>query len=450
MKPNRLSRRGFLKLTGVTTMGAVLAACAPALTQTGNGMPAREIVLRFLMWNTFAPDADDALEQGVLAWGEENGVTVEITRESDGNRIEKIMPAVEAGTLPDAFIARPGDALQMFEVNAIDPLNELFVDVGEAHGGWMPRLPEYATRAGDTLFMPYSIDPFLTYYRQDILEEAGIQVPEGQWTWDETRDLAMQAQTYTEEQGDKKIGWGFGVVKQQHDGWCDDLFRNFGADLWDTSGERIILKEEASDEATRALLYAKDAWDMGLFPDDAAAWDWSSNNKGYQEGRIILTINGAAIYFWLANNKPELAEVTGLALKPSDVRDTTDTMVGNAVVMSSGSQNKDAASDLIRGLYGSSIYAPWIENGFMGNVLQEYNDLPIWEGKRSEFNTAANIGVYPGYPAPFDNAAISELNGPNAPVGSMTVRVLIDDWRPDEAIDEADAFARRVFQKHFS
>ncbi|MCB0113880.1 MAG: hypothetical protein KDD84_07310, partial [Caldilineaceae bacterium] len=105
--------------------------------------------------------------------------------------------------------------------------------------------------------------------------------------------------------------------------------------------------------------------------------------------------------------------------------------------------------DLIRALYTSDIYRPWLEAGFVTNVLAEYNTLPMWEGKRAQFNLAANIGVYGGYPAPYDNAAMAELNGPNGPIGSMMVRVLVDGWTPEEAIDEADEFSKRVFEKYF-
>jgi len=104
---------------------------------------------------------------------------------------------------------------------------------------------------------------------------------------------------------------------------------------------------------------------------------------------------------------------------------------------------------LIEGLYSTDIYAPWLEQGFVANVLKEYDALPMWTGKRAAFNLAAQIGTYGGYPAPYDNAAMSELNGPDSPVGSMMVRVLIDGWTPEEAIDEADAFSKNVFSKYF-
>jgi ABC-type glycerol-3-phosphate transport system substrate-binding protein len=361
----------------------------------------------------------------------------------------KILPAVEAGTLPDAMFVGGGEALRLTDAQAIDPLTDLFTEIGDAHGGWQPRLDTYVTRDGAVHFLPYSIDTPMTQFRQDILEAAGLTVPEGQWTWDETRDLCLQASQYTEEQGEKLFGWGFGVVKLQHDGWCDDLFRNFGADIWDETGQKIILAEQKMEEATRALNFTKEAWDMGLFPPDAPAYDYAGNNKAYLEKQALLVINAASIYVSATDTDPELAEATGLAPKPKDMRDTTSAGLRYTLVMSKESGNKETALDLIRALYDSDIYAPWLEAGFVANVLKEYDALPMWTGKRAAFNLAAQIGTYGGYPAPYDNAAMAELGSADPPVGSMVVRVLIDGWSPEEAIIEADEFAKRVFEKYF-
>jgi ABC-type glycerol-3-phosphate transport system substrate-binding protein len=468
MSEIKLSRRDFLRLSALTTTGLILAGCVavpPAAPPAGDTAPKADseseevksapsgpegVTLNFWMWNTFAPPADEVMEQALKDWAGENGVTLNISRDADSNQQTKVMPALESGTLPDAMFVGAGPALQMMEAGGLDTLDSLFTEVGEAHKGWLPKLEEYVSREGGIFFLPYSIDTPMLQFRQDILEEAGLKVPDGQWTWQETRDLAAQAQKFTEEKGEKKFGWGFGVVKQTHDGWCRDLFRNFGADVWDESGQKIILQEQKSAEATRALNFAKEAWDMGLFPDDAASWDYAANNKSYQEEQCILVINAASIYVWATENKPELAEATGLAPKPKDLRDTTDAGLRYTLVMSKESQEKETASKLIRDLYDSSIYAPWLEKGFVANVLHEYDDLPMWTGKRAQFNVAANIGVYGGYPAPFDNAAIADINGPNDPVGTMTVRVLIDGWTPEDAIAEADEFSKREFAKYFS
>lgn len=450
MSQQTLSRRDFLRISGMTAAGAALVACAPAAPESGGSSAAADSTVRFWMWNTFAPPADEVLQEKVQEWGDANGVTVEISRDSDSNQQTKVMPALEAGTLPDALVIGSGPAELMRNSGGTTDLTETFQELGEAHGGWQTNTADYVTRDGEVHFMPYSIDTPMLMFRQDWMDEAGIPVPEGQWTWDQTREIAAQIEEFTADQGDPKIGWGFGVTNYQHDAWCMDLCRNMEADVWDESGQRIILADEKAEEFTRALTFAKEAWDMGLFPDDAAAWDTSSNNKFFQEDQGFLVINAASIFVWANDNRPELAEAMGLSPKPSALRDTTDASLRYTTIVTDQADNPDAALDLIKALYEPDIYVPWLEAGFVTNVLKEYDSLEMWNDKRGAFNLAAQTGVYPGYPAPYDNAAMAELNGgPNQPIGTMMVRVLVDGWTPEEAIAESDAFAKRVFEKYF-
>jgi len=437
-------------MSAMMAAGATLVACAAPVQPAGSSdAPAQTKTLSFWMWNTFAPPADEIMQTKLNEWAGANGVTLEISRDADNTMVDKLMPAIEAGTLPDALFVGAGEALRLTDAQAIDPLTDLFPEIGEAHGGWQPRLDTYVTRDGVVTFLPYSIDTPMLQFRRDILEEAGLTVPEGQWTWDQTRDLALQASKYTEGAGNKLFGWGFGVVKLTHDGWCTDLFRNFGADLWDESGQKIILADKM-EEATRALNFIKDAWDQGLFPPDAPAYDYAANNKAYLEKQAVMVINAASVYVNATQNDPELAEATGLAPKPKETRDTTDCGLRYTLVMSKESGSKETAIDLIKALYDKEIYAPWLEAGFVANVLTEYDSLPMWTGTRAAFNLAAQIGTYGGFPAPYDNAAMAELTGgPDAPVGSMVVRVLIDGLSPEEAILEADEFSKRVFEKYY-
>lgn len=452
MSKNPMSRRQFLRMSAMTAAGAALVACAAPAPQSGAGgeAPAESNELSFWMWNTFAPPADEVLQEKVLAWGEANGVTVDISRDSDSNQQQKVMPALEAGTLPDVILVGAGPAELMRNSGGTTDITDTMKEIGDAHGGWQTNTESYVTREGEVGFMPYSIDTPMLIYRRDWMEEAGIEVPEGQWSWDQTRDIAKQIEDWTAEQGDAKIGWGFGVTNYQHDAWCLDMFRNMEADVWDETGERIILADEKSAEATNALNYAKEAWDMGLFPDDAAAWDTASNNKFFQEDQGFLVINAASIYVWAQENRPELAEAIGLSPKPKALRDTTDAGLRYVSVLTSQAKSPDTGLEFIKALYEPDIYAPWLEAGFVANVLKEYDSLDMWSGTRAAFNLAAQTGVYGGYPAPYDNAAIAELNGgPNQPVGTMMVRVLVDGWTPEDAIAESDEFAKRVFDKYF-
>ncbi len=139
----------------------------------------------------------------------------------------------------------------------------------------------------------------MMHFRQDIFEAAGVEVPEGQWTWEQTRELCQAGSgLHRIRKATRRLVGALASSTREHDGWCDDLFRNFGADIWDETGTQIILADESSEQAVRALNFIKEAWDTGLFPEDAASWDFASNNTNYQEEQGILVINAASIYVW--------------------------------------------------------------------------------------------------------------------------------------------------------
>ena len=143
MQEKQLSRRGFLRMSAMTAAGAALVACVPAAPQAGGGSaPAADKSLSFWMWNTFAPPADELMQEKLNEWAGANGVTIEISRDADSNMATKLLPAIEGGTLPDAMFVDAGNALRLSDAQALDPLTDLFPEIGDAHGGWQPRLAE--------------------------------------------------------------------------------------------------------------------------------------------------------------------------------------------------------------------------------------------------------------------------------------------------------------------
>src|SRR5262245_61657930 len=105
VQKNRFSRRDFLRMSAITTAGALLVGCVPAAPTGAGGeaAPAQAKNLSFWMWNTFAPEADEIMQQKLNEWAAANGVTIEISRDADNTMTAKIPPAIEAGTLPDAM-----------------------------------------------------------------------------------------------------------------------------------------------------------------------------------------------------------------------------------------------------------------------------------------------------------------------------------------------------------
>ncbi|MCI0565226.1 MAG: extracellular solute-binding protein, partial [Nitrososphaera sp.] len=168
MSEKKLNRRDFLRLSALTTAGAILAGCVPvAAPQATTGeveevkdAPAapEAVTLNYWIWNTFAPPADEVMDKALNDWAGQNNVTINVSRDADSNMETKVMPALESGTLPDAMFVGAGLALQMMNAQGLAPLDDLFKEIGAAHGGWSPKLDGYVTREGGIFFLPYSID----------------------------------------------------------------------------------------------------------------------------------------------------------------------------------------------------------------------------------------------------------------------------------------------------
>ena len=102
MSEKKLSRRNFLRLSALTTAGAVLAACVPVAPQATTGSSsevvdapsgAEEVALKFWMWNTFAPPADEIMNTKLNEWAGENNVKIEISRAGKSGSRKGTAPA---------------------------------------------------------------------------------------------------------------------------------------------------------------------------------------------------------------------------------------------------------------------------------------------------------------------------------------------------------------------
>jgi multiple sugar transport system substrate-binding protein len=190
-----LSRRQFLQISAVGTVGAVMAACAPQTAPaTGSEdqkeAPKAEVVtVSFMGWG--GPEEDEGVKSAINQFQSEQSavkVTWLHTPEQYG---EKFLASVAAGTPPDtAFVgsdvystyARDGLLLDISNYIRSDPLigaKDYFIEPQETdrctyNGKW------YGT--GSCWVAPHF------YYNADTMDKFGVEYPsndpEQAWDWD--------------------------------------------------------------------------------------------------------------------------------------------------------------------------------------------------------------------------------------------------------------------------
>lgn len=144
-------------------------------------------------------------------------------------------------------------------------------------GGFSPAMLEHARIGGALYAVPRNLDVKLLYYRTDLFEEAGLQVPE---TWDA---LAAAAARLTRPP--ERYGFVF-------PGRCSGLFGHFfeldamaGGDLFGAG-----LELRFSDEAGRwALGFLAGLYRRGVVPPELPGWHYDEVTRFFLEGRAAMT-----------------------------------------------------------------------------------------------------------------------------------------------------------------
>jgi multiple sugar transport system substrate-binding protein len=163
------------------------AFAAGLISASANAEP---VQLHFwdMIWGP--PEYIDAAKGLVDEFNKEHpDIQVEYRSVPWSNWYQTFVTAVGSGTAPDLSTGAGYQAVQLYELGAIRPIDDL-IDELKASGD----LDDFLPRTVDTLrydnhyvALPWGIDIRVWHYRKDLLEQAGQKVPT---TWDELRAVA--------------------------------------------------------------------------------------------------------------------------------------------------------------------------------------------------------------------------------------------------------------------
>jgi multiple sugar transport system substrate-binding protein len=201
----QISRRDMLRLSAITTAGALLVACAPAApaapgqaAEGGEAVPSQSKVkivattqMPITQWDPAVeralaqlPNIDLTLTMTDISQGGWAGYSDNIvTLIAGGEQVDVIMIAIEGLRLLsnkqilaplDDFLAADTEAKQILETDVHPTLREMLqVDSKQM---------EY----------PFSWNNMVTYYNTKIFEEKGVTVPTPDWTWEQFLDACVK------------------------------------------------------------------------------------------------------------------------------------------------------------------------------------------------------------------------------------------------------------------
>jgi ABC-type glycerol-3-phosphate transport system substrate-binding protein len=292
--------------------------------------------------------------------------------------------------------------------------------------------------------LPYSIDSSLMLYRNDILQEGGVK--EFPKTWSEMFDTVKKLQKPPDLYG---CGFQFNKAGTDAEATFGMMALSYGATLVKEDSKTTNVK---TPEMKAFLTELKRSWDLGIYAPGVTGWDNSANNVSLQDGKTIVIHNPASPLVWFRQNKPDMlpkigvagtpAGPTGKAYNSAYIRD------GFAIMKTGNDKNVQLSRELMRHLYSKDVYRQWIQLAFPAPAVSGMEDHPVWQNpQRKGFLDAAKTGILGGYPGEFTEA-YAEL-GTRVPWLTMAIRMVVDKWSPEQAMDEADKVARDVYGKYY-
>jgi multiple sugar transport system substrate-binding protein len=191
----------------------------------------------------------NALIEAFVDMKAEEGVTVEVQiNEPTEGYNDQLLLDFSAGVGPDVFSVSAESIPELVEAELIQPLDEQLMawEDWAAFPQGMQAMPAYN---GATYAIMYNTDARVLFYRIDVLEAAGVEVPFQPTSWEDIFDAAAMIQENVPDVIPMEVEsgtiWGEGTTI---DGFFM-LFRGANGVLLDTSDGKWIVESQAMLDA---------------------------------------------------------------------------------------------------------------------------------------------------------------------------------------------------------
>jgi trehalose/maltose transport system substrate-binding protein len=245
------------------------------------------------------------------------------------------------------WLAAGNTDIDLYQTDVIwaPQLAEHFVDMSEAAadivGEHFPSVIESQTVDGRLVALPAFTDAPALYYRTDLLEKHGAEVPT---TWEELTATAQMIQDAERAEGNSEI-WGFVFQGNAYEGLtCDALEwvkSHGGGQIVEADGTISINNENA----VRALEQAA-SWVGTISPEGVLSYQEEESRGVWQTGNAVFMRNWPYAYLLGNGEDSAVAGLFDVAPLPSGGEGSAATLGGWNIAVSRYSQHQEIAMDL--------------------------------------------------------------------------------------------------------
>lgn len=328
--------------SNATTQTAATPTPQPAAQTTSSGSAAS---VRFI-----AMDYDDRMEPDTKALMDAFNKSqsnikadVQIVKWSEGKNV--LLTQINSGQPPDIANYSGGGLLEFVGAKVVEPLDDhLGKDFLQP---FVPAALDAMRVGGKLMGMPYFLDPRGLFYRKDLFDQAGLKAPE---TWD---DVMQAAQKLNKAPSMYGIGIGVSGPSGRSDYWWYAWIGAIGAgnnlSRWGDDKKSLV----ANDHGIQAVQFLVDLNRKLKVtqPTPVNAGRDEDLQPLFLSGKLAMLETGSWFPTIVQNDAPKLEiDVVPLPVATAGLKHP-DAFWPDAVMMFTGSKQKDAASELLKFMY---------------------------------------------------------------------------------------------------
>ncbi|MFC1726363.1 extracellular solute-binding protein [candidate division KSB1 bacterium] len=150
------------------------------------------------------------------------------------NYNEKIMMMIASGTPPDVFILDSNQLPAYINKDLLLDLSPYLEEAGYDTTLYYRNILSIAQRNDKLYALPNDFTTLVVYYNKDLFDDAGVEYPGPDWTWDDFLDKAKKLTRDTNNDGEPDV-YGFVLMPSEYYLYHPWIWLN-GGDILDPSG----------------------------------------------------------------------------------------------------------------------------------------------------------------------------------------------------------------------
>lgn len=354
-------------------------------------------------------------------------VKIKIETYSWGDFYTKWTTGLASGNVPDISTGLPGHVVEMIDADALLPINDVIDAIGRDR--FSPATLGEGTVDGNNYSVPLYSHAQVMWYRKDLLEKEGIDVPK---TWDEFYEACVKLS--------KDDVYGIAVPTGSGD-LMGTRFLNF----YVRSGGGSLLTDDlkadlTSDLALEGIRYWAKLY-QAVSPKDSVNYKVLDQANLFYQGKMAFDFNSGFHVGGVQQNSPDLiddiscAPIPKINIKDPDYGIETSNI---PIVLWKNSKHPQVAKKFMEYLYHEDIYIEFLESVPVGMLpaISGITDTEKYQANEVVKQFSAEIDTISQAVA--KGTAIGFEHGPSVQAGLLASQSIIENMFQKILVDNVD------------